>query len=110
MCLNSPDITIISIKSSQDISAQLIFYNIIYTNHNKLCLVRTKMLEISWNKFKKLDFKGENEILIYIYFEIKELNLILIINSEIGLWKRDRVFVTNKYRCNHELNKHEIKI
>lgn len=55
-------------------------------------LVRTRKPKIPWDQFKQLTIKdsqkifhekkkSENNILIYIYFEIKTLILILIINS-----------------------------
>lgn len=59
-------------------------------------LVEAKKLEIPWDKFKRLAFKGgykifqeeikeKNEIIIYIYYKTRKLILILIINLEICL-------------------------
>ena len=72
------------------------FFCTIYTNQNHKLLVRVKKPIIAWDKFQGLALRGgfkifqkekaeENEALIFIYFGIKKLVLILIINSRICL-------------------------
>lgn len=59
-------------------------------------MAEIKKSETLWNKLKKLDLrnnpkiaqserKGNNEVLLFIYFEIKEFVVILIMNLEIYL-------------------------
>ena len=83
-------------KSNQDVSAQLIFFFTIYTNYNHKPLPKVRKLEISWNKFKKLALKiifkvfqeekgGEKKVLICIFVKMRELVLMLMMNSGICL-------------------------
>lgn len=48
-------------------------------------MAKAKNSEIFWDKFKRLASKGENEILIYVFFEINKRNLILI-------WIKDFIY------------------
>lgn len=54
--------------------------------------------------------KSENEILIYIFFEIKKLIVMLIMNSGIYLWEWVKVSIGNKGRYKHELERHKTEI
>lgn len=94
--LSSTSASVIAVRSSQDVSAQLMPFCTIYINYNHKLLVRASKLATPWDKFKGLAWKRgfkfsqeekkeENEILLYICFAIGRLVLILIINSEICL-------------------------
>lgn len=97
-------------EKSQDINTQLIFYSIIYPNYDKKFLVGARKWEIYWDRSKGLIFKEENKLLICIYFRAKKLNMMLIINLGIYIWKWSGVFVIDKCRYNHKLNKHITEI
>ncbi len=74
-----------AIKGSQDVSAQVTLFYIIYTNYDpKKWLAGVKKPVISWDKFKELASKGgkivsqekkegENGVLVCICFETREL-------------------------------------
>lgn len=54
--------------------------------------------------------KRENDVLVYICFEMSELVLMLTINSEMRLWKWDGVFVGKKCGYKHKLGESETGI
>ncbi len=72
-------------KGSQDVSAQVTLFCIIYTKYDpKKWLARVKKPVISWDKYKGLASKRgkmvsqeererENGVLVCIYFETREL-------------------------------------
>lgn len=76
-----------AILGNMDVSNKLILFYTIYTNLNYKLQKEIKRLEIYWDRFKRLissegrkisqkKKKRDNEILVYIYFEIRELVLI----------------------------------
>ncbi len=84
-------------RGSQDISAQVTLFCIIYTNYNpKKWLARVKKPVIPWDKFKGLASKGgkivsqekrerENVVLVCICFQTRILGWLLIINIKFYL-------------------------
>ena len=102
-------------------SAHLMLFCTIYTNYNHKLLAGVRKPTILWNKFKGLALKGgpkvsqeererEDKMLVYIYFKIKRLVLMLIINARICLWDWVGVFVEDKCRYKHNLDSHKIEI
>lgn len=94
--LNLVSISIIAIRSSQDVKVQLMLFYIFYTNYNQKLLVKVRKPAISWDKFKRLALKRglkiapenkerENKVFICICFETRGSVIILIIYSEICL-------------------------
>lgn len=93
---NSATASMVTTRNSQDISAQLMLFYTTYTKYNDKLLAGVKKPAIVWDKFKLLALRrcckvlqkekeGENDMLICIYFGIKGLVLILIMNSRIFL-------------------------
>ena len=94
--LNSVSTGMVATKNSQDISAQLLLFCTIYTNYDHKLLAKVRKPAVLWDKFKGLPLKRspkvfqkererENQILVCIYFRIRERVFMLIINSGICL-------------------------
>lgn len=98
-----------AIRSSKDENAQFMLFCIIYTNNYQKILAGARKSETPWDKFKELAFRRGHKLLqenktekknevymICIYFDTKELVMILIMNSELCVWIWDKVSVANK--------------
>lgn len=84
------------IKDCQNVNTQFIFFGIINSDNDHKWLTEIKKPEILYDKFKRSAFKRgqkflqekkerEKELLIFIYFETRELVFMLIMNLGICL-------------------------
>ena len=113
--------SMIASRESQNIKAQLRFFYIIYTNYNIKSLAKVKKPKILLNKFNGLNLrrnfkiaqkekKDKNGVLVYIYFETRELVVIWIINLKIYLKNWVEIFIGNQSRYKYKLNRHKTEI